>query len=159
MRSWSMVVALAALVSLSACNKLQEAVNSAQSGGSDAIAAAQQRTEDTGKTDPLLENPQVGDLYAGKISAISAITFRDERSGSTSTTEDVFGLLKVVEVKDDSVVVITENSGWPNARGARNDLRGDLKTIEWDEEERIILKREELPALMANGDIIETRRL
>lgn len=56
-------------------------------------------------------------------------------------------------------MVITENSGWPNARGARNDLRGDLKTIEWDEEERIILKREELPALMANGDIIETRRL
>ncbi|PJJ99855.1 hypothetical protein CO611_05180 [Lysobacteraceae bacterium NML03-0222] len=152
-----MVVALAALVSLSACDKLQGVVNSGKSNGSDAIAAAQQRTEDVGKTDPLLENPQVGDLYAAKLSAISAIGFSDARSNNTD--EEVFGLLKVVEVKADSVVVITENSGWPNARGARNDLRGDLKDIGWDEEERIILKRQELPALMANGDIIETRRL
>ncbi|PJK02193.1 hypothetical protein CO615_03165 [Lysobacteraceae bacterium NML75-0749] len=152
-----MVVALAALVSLSACDKLQGVVNSGKSNGSDAIAAAQQRTEDVGKTDPLLENPQVGDLYAAKLSAISAIGFSDARNNNTD--EEVFGLLKVVEVKADSVVVITENSGWPNARGARNDLRGDLKDIGWDEEERIILKRQELPALMANGDIIETRRL
>lgn len=157
MRNWSMVVALAALVSLSACDKLQGVVNSGKSNGSDAIAAAQQRTEDVGKTDPLLENPQVGDLYAAKLSAISAIGFSDARNNNTD--EEVFGLLKVVEVKADSVVVITENSGWPNARGARNDLRGDLKDIGWDEEERIILKRQELPALMANGDIIETRRL
>ncbi|PJK08392.1 hypothetical protein CO610_06565 [Lysobacteraceae bacterium NML95-0200] len=152
-----MVVALAALVSLSACDKLQGVVSSGKSNGSDAIAAAQQRTEDVGKTDPLLENPQVGDLYAAKLSAISAIGFSDARNNNTD--EEVFGLLKVVEVKADSVVVITENSGWPNARGARNDLRGDLKNIGWDEEERIILKRQELPALMANGDIIETRRL
>lgn len=157
MRNGSMVVALVALVSLAACDKLQGVINSDKSSGSDAIAAAQQRTEDVGKTDPLLENPQVGDLYAGKISAISAVSFSNERSRDTD--EEVFGLLKVVEVKDDSVVVITENSGWPNARGARNDLRGDLKGISWDEEERIILKRHELPALMANGDIVETRRL
>lgn len=73
--------------------------------------------------------------------------------------KDAYGLMKVVEVHPDRVVVITENNAWDNPRRARNDLRGDLKDITWDEEEKITIKRDELGKLKANGSLLEARRL
>ena len=43
-----------------------------------------------------------------------------------------FGLLRVVKVEDDKVIVITQNQASPNARGARNELNGELDSIGWD---------------------------
>ena len=115
----------------------------------DAIASV----SDSADNDPLLSAPEVGDLYAGKLNQFSGIDFDVEEG------KDAYGLMKVVEVHPDRVVVITETSAWDNPRGARNDLRGDLKDITWDEEEKITLKRDELGKLKANGSLIEARRL
>ena len=43
--------------------------------------------------------------------------------------------------------------------GAKQDLNGDLSNITWDESERIQIKRDELPQMVADGRIVETRRL
>ena len=56
-------------------------------------------------------------------------------------------------------MAITENAAWDNPKGARNDLRGDLKDITWDETEKITLNRTELGKLKANGSLLEARRL
>lgn len=178
MRKVTMAIAIAAVLCGAGCDKLQRVAGGVASVANrtaddsrtdrdavqvedradraDAVAAAQAVQATPGKSDPLLDAPQVGDLYAAKLSAISAVSFSED---GEKVRGDVFGLLKVVEVDGDNVVVITETSGWPNPRGARNDLRGDHSNIEWDEEERIVLKRSELPGMLANGDIIEARRL
>ncbi len=115
----------------------------------DAIASV----SDASDNDPLFAAPEVGDLYAGKLNQFSGVDFNVDEG------KDAYGLMKVVEVHPDRVVVVTENSAWDNPRGARNDLRGDLKDITWDEEEKITIKRDELGKLKANGSLLEARRL
>ncbi len=164
MRVLPLTLGLGAILLLAGCNKLQDIANNAGNNSTNAPASVQAadavanaQTTDASKSDPLLENPQVGDLYAARISAFSGVSFSE--NGGEKVEQDVFGMLKVVDVTDDSIVVITETAGWDNPRGARNDLRGDHANITWDESERITLKRSELAGLLANGDIIETRRL
>lgn len=106
--------------------------------------------------DPILANPQVGDLYAAKLTHFSAASFDDNNK---QTTEDAFGLMKVVEVQDSKIIVITEDAAWPVAQDAKNELHGDLKTITWDENERIPIKRDELADLVAKGNILDWRRM
>lgn len=150
----AMALALSLSLFLAACGGDGATPATAGAGAQrDAVAAAQAAVAagaDTVASDPQLADPRVGDLYAARLNAFSVDNFGSEN--------DVFGLLKVVDVQPDKIVVITETSGWENGRGARNDLRGDLKDITWDEEERITLMRNELAGLLANKDIIETRR-
>ncbi|MBD9370029.1 hypothetical protein [Xanthomonas sp. XNM01] len=105
--------------------------------------------------DPQLANPQVGDLWAAELTHFSGGEFGEGRQ----TREDAFGLMKVVEVQPDQIVLITEEGAWPKKQGAINDLRGDLAEVSWDEEEKITLKNTELAGLVADGRILETRRL
>ncbi|MFM6854968.1 MAG: hypothetical protein ACKOUM_12900 [Sphingopyxis sp.] len=147
-----LLTATAALIctSLSACNNA-----ATQEKGATGAAAASASSGPA--LDPLLADPKVGDLYASKLSAFSAMEFNEGRPERTG--KDSFGLLKVVEVNADRVTVITEKSAWDEPDGALADLRGDLADIEWDPEERIPVNRADFAQLMADGKLLETRRL
>ncbi|WP_374012422.1 hypothetical protein [Pseudoxanthomonas koreensis] len=129
----------------------------ASEGPAGSAPAAEQatRTLATAALDPLLAQPKVGDLWASELSHFSVGEFSD--SGREHDT--VFGLMKVVDTSDENIVLITETGAWPKKQGAINDLRGDLADIEWDEKERITVRRSELAELVGAGRIIETRRL
>lgn len=121
----------------------------ASPGGNAASDAATGQAE----LDPILADPRPGDLYAAELSHFSGATFSEDEDQS------VYGLMKVSEVSPDQVIVITETGAWPKGRGAINELRGDLADITWDEEEVIPLYRTELAKLVADGKILEVRRL
>ncbi|NZA27275.1 hypothetical protein H0E84_12865 [Luteimonas sp. SJ-92] len=103
--------------------------------------------------DPILADPQPGDLYAAEVTHFSGVSFGDNED------RKAYGLMKVREVTADQVMVITEMGAWPKGRGAVNELRGDLSEITWDEQEVIPLYRNELAGLVADGKILEVRRL
>ena len=89
--------------------------------------------------------------YAAKVSAFSKEGFEEHGVA--------YGLMKVVNVQADKIIVITEDAAWPEAAGAQKDLNGDLSDITWDESERIEVKRADLPRMVADGRIVETRRM
>ena len=101
--------------------------------------------------DPILAEPKVGDLYAAKVSAFSKEGFEEHGVA--------YGLMKVVDVQADKIIVTPEDAAWPEAAGAQKDLNGDLSDITWDESERIEVKRADLPRMVADGRIVETRRM
>lgn len=153
-----------ALALLSACNNTPATGNAVLMSNSAAPAAdkagaapaAQAAASDL---DPILANPQVGDLYAAELTAFSAQNFGSAGPNESGNSEKAYGLLRVVDVTPERVTVITETSAWPNSRGAVNDLRGDLANITWDEQERIPINRAELARMVADGKIVETRRM
>ena len=106
-------------------------------------------------SDPLLADPAVGDLWAAKLDEFSNADFGvgGEAGG------DAYGLMKVVNVSEDRVMVITENAAWPAASGTVNELRGDLAAITWDESEEIPINRSDLQSLVDSEYILETPRL
>ena len=57
------------------------------------------------------------------------------------------------------ITLNTETGAWPKPRGAINELRGDQADITWDEAEKIEIYRRELPQLVADGHILEARRM
>lgn len=97
----------------------------------------------------------MGDLYAAKISAFSDAGFGDD----DEKTSVVYGLMKVVEVQSNHIIVITEDAGWETPKMAKQDLNGDLANVNWDESERIQIKRADLSRMVLDGRIVETRRL
>lgn len=105
-------------------------------------------------TDPVLLDPKAGDLYAAELSHFSGAEFSDQEGPD----EQTYGLMKVIDVSPEQITAITEDAGWPKPRGAINDLRGDLSDITWDDEEKIRILRSELPQLVADERIIETKR-
>lgn len=153
MKKSLLLLALSSLF-LTACGgQNQEAAAPAAPAAQTASAA--QAAPAAAALDPILANPQVGDLYAAELSHFSAASFDKDNQSS----EKAFGLMKVVEVQDGKIIVITEDAAWPEARGAKNELHGDLKTITWDENERIPVKRDELADLVAKGHILDWRRM
>jgi hypothetical protein len=153
-----------ALAMLSACNNVPAAGNAVLMSNSatpaaDKAGAAPAAQAAASDLDPILANPQVGDLYAAELTAFSAQNFGSAGPNESGNSEKAYGLLRVVDVSPDRVTVITETSAWPNSRGAVNDLRGDLANITWDEQERIPINRTELARMVADGKIVETRRM
>lgn len=104
--------------------------------------------------DPVLAAPRVGDVYAAELTHFSGVDF-----AGTGTGEAAYGLMRVIAVDDERITLNTENSAWPKARGAINELRGDQADITWDEQEKIEVYRRELPELVAEGRILEARRM
>ncbi|MDR6990446.1 hypothetical protein [Luteimonas sp. 3794] len=104
--------------------------------------------------DPVLAEPRVGDVYAAELTHFSGVDFT-----GTGNREAAFGLMRVIAVDDERLTLNTEDSGWPKARGAINELRGDQADITWDEVEKIEIYRRELPQLVADGHILEARRM
>ncbi len=119
-----------------------------QAAASETTASSQQTA--AANVDAMLANPQVGDVFAAKLSSFSTIGFEDQTVS--------YGLMKVVAVEGDKIIVITENAAWDEPAGMLDDLRNNLDTIEWDEEERIPLPRSILPELKTKGDIFDGRR-
>ena len=158
------LLALALISVLAACDghapsasSSAPAQSTAASGTQSATANYAQTSADTAGLDPVpvLADPKVGDLYAAKISAFSDAGFGDD----DEKTSVVYGLMKVVEVQSNHIIVITEDAGWETPKMAKKDLNGDLSNINWDESERIQIKRADLSRMMLDGRIVETRRL
>ena len=110
----------------------------------------------TASLDPILQHPEVGDLYAAELSEFSAYNFGGQ-NGKDAMTK-AYGLLRVVKVEEDKVIVITQNQASPNARGARNELNGELDNIGWDDAERIPIRRDRFAQLVEQEKILEVRR-
>ena len=149
------LLALALISVLAACggqtNSSAPAQSTAASGVQPVAASVEQLAATAPALDSVLAEPKVGDLYAAKVSAFSKEGFEEHGVA--------YGLMKVVDVQADTITVITEDAAWPEADGARKDLNGDLSDITWDESERIEVKRADLPRMVADGRIVETRRL
>ena len=143
--------ALALISVLAACGGQTNSSAPAQS----AAASGAQPAATAPALDSVLAEPKVGDLYAAKLSS-----FSDQGFGQNGKEQSVaYGLMKVVDVQADKIIVITEDAAWPEAAGAQKDLNGDLSDITWDESERIEVKRADLPRMVADGRIVETRRM
>ncbi len=145
-----------ALATLSGCDAVT-------GGGAAPTADAEKGTAATATEaaasdlDPVLASPQVGDIYAAELTAFSSYDFNEgapERAGQKS-----YGLMKVVEVSDDRITVVTESAAWPQQSGALGDLRGAMADITWDDSERIPINRADLAKHVDDGKIIETRRM
>ncbi len=149
LRNTALIGALA-LAALTGCDAMTSSAPTAEGAANGAAAAP--------ALDPILANPQVGDLYAAELSAFSAASFSD---GDTEGAElsKAYGMLKVVAVSDTTVTVITENGAWAESAGAVEELGGDLSTISWDESEQIPIQRAQLAQMVTDGKILRTRRL
>ena len=142
------LLALALISVLAACDGPAPSASSSAPAQSTAASGTQ---SDTAGLDPVLADPKVGDLYAAKVSAFSKEGFEEHGV--------VYGLMKVVEVQPNHIIVITEDAGWETPKMAKKDLNGDLSNINWDESERIQIKRADLSRMVLDGRIVETRRL
>ena len=142
------LLALALISVLAACDGHAPSASSSAPAQSTAASGTQ---SDTAGLDPGLADPKVGDLYAAKVSAFSKEGFEEHGV--------VYGLMKVVEVQPNHIIVITEDAGWETPKMAKQDLNGDLANINWDESERIQIKRADLSRMVLDGRIVETRRL
>ena len=142
------LLALALISVLAACDGHAPSASSSAPAQSTAASGTQ---SDAAGLDPVLADPKVGDLYAAKVSAFSKEGFEEHGV--------VYGLMKVVEVQPNHIIVITEDAGWETPKRAKKDLNGDLSNINWDESERIQIKRADLSRMVLDGRIVETRRL
>lgn len=152
----AMAVAGLAALALAGCD-----TGGGTAAGGDAATAEAAGADGSGTAaslDPLLASPQVGDIWAGELSAFSSADFT---SGDAENKGDskAYGLMRVVEVSDDRVTVITETGAWPQVRGAVGELRGNMADITWDENERIPVNRSDFAQLVEDGKIAETRRM
>lgn len=149
------LAACALALALAACSG--SGSGSGSGGGNDAGASASGGSEapaSAADLDPVLADPRVGDLYAAELTHFSGVDF-----GGAENGEPAYGLMKVIAVADDRVTLNTEMGAWPKPRGAVNELRGDLSGIQWDEQEKIEIYRNELPQLVADEKILEARRM
>lgn len=103
----------------------------------------------------IIESPKVGDLYAAELSTFSAMQFND---GEEALAGKVYGLMKVIEVDPKKVVLITENAGAETPAISKQDIKGDLSDIAFDEEEKIDVVRSELRKAYDSGKIYAVRR-
>lgn len=104
---------------------------------------------------PLIEAPAVGDLYAAQLSAFSDFEFSD---GDDKPIDPAYGLMKVIEVDDEGVMVVTENAALGSPDVSRSDLRGDMTDIEFDDSERIRISTADLRQAHSSGLIYAVRR-
>ncbi|KAF1687146.1 hypothetical protein B1992_03925 [Pseudoxanthomonas broegbernensis] len=146
---------LLALLSLSVAVAMLAGCKPGATGDAGRNATASTAARSTGPLDPLLAEPQVGDLWAAELSHFSGGEF----SQNGKERETVYGLMKVIDASPDDLVLVTETGAWPKKQGAINDLRGDLADIEWDENEKITVRRSEIAGLVGEGRIVEARRL
>ncbi len=110
-----------------------------------------------GKVDPnlaLIQAPAVGDIYAAELTEFTTADFIQDGEDAAKG----FGLLKVVEVQPDKVVVITENAASEDPAVSKQDIKGDLSDITFDESEKIDVVRSQLEKAYASGTIYEVRR-
>lgn len=141
---------IGAAFSLSACN---------MAGSSDSTATATEggETEEVAALDPILAQPRVGDLWSGELTSFSAASFG--QSSSDGNMAAAYGMMRVVNVTDDKVTVITEQGAYPAAEPAVAELNsGSLDNVTWDESEQIPVTRSTLAQLVSEGKLRAWRR-
>jgi len=144
---------LALVFALSACGKVDlSSLIPDKKNASQTPTTTPAQTTRADELDAIFANPQWGDVYAAELTYFSADDFSLDGDAA-------FGLMRIVAVHPDRITLNTETSAWPNARGAINDMRGDMADIEWDEEEKIEIYRNELPQLVASKKIVDARRM
>lgn len=151
------LVASAAL-SLTACDFINSAEASKNGGGATAdgaTASGGAAGAATSSLDPNLASPQVGDIWAANLDHFSAAEFT---FGNNDNGQDAYGLVKIVDVTDTQVTIITETGAKPDQQAAIDALNGDLATVQWDESERIPINRADFEALVSAQRILRTRR-
>lgn len=102
-------------------------------------------------TQELMLNPKVGDVYVGRVDEISSRLF-----GRTKTT--AYGLLKVTNVFDNRIIVITSQQAWSDSRAALEILNLNMEDVAWDTTEEIELSREKLKELVEKNLLITIRQ-
>lgn len=102
-------------------------------------------------TQELMLNPKVGDVYVGRVDEISSRLF-----GRTKTT--AYGLLKVTNVFDNRIIVITSQQAWSDPRAALEILNLNMEDVAWDTTEEIELSREKLKELVGKNLLITIRQ-
>jgi len=143
---------VALVLALSSCGKIDlSSLFPNQNKSAQTPATTPAQTTRAGELEQIFANPQVGDVYASELTYFSAYDFGGEG-------DPRYGLMRIVDVHPDRITLNTENSAWPNARGAINDMRGELVDIEWDEDEKVEIYRSELPQLVADKKILDARR-
>jgi len=143
---------VAIVLTLSACGKVDlSSLIPDKNTSSQIPATTPAQTTRADDLQAIFAAPQWGDVYAAELTYFSADEFGMDGKAA-------FGLMRIVAVHPDRITLNTETSAWPNARGAINEMRGDLADIEWDEDEKIEIYRSELSQLVANKKIVDARR-
>ncbi len=108
--------------------------------------------DDTGaETDRMLMGaPVAGDIYAAELTFFSEASFENEAK--------VYGLIKVLAVDEAKVTVVTENAGSASDSMSREEIRGEMRDIEFDDSEQIEIDRTELVKAHQAGKIFAVRR-
>lgn len=124
------VVASALLATVSGCNPVD-----------DTSAESDRR---------LMGAPVAGDIYAAELTYFSEASFENEAK--------VYGLIKVLAVDEAKVTVVTENAGSAIDSVSREEIRGEMRDIEFDDSEQIEIDHTELVKAHQAGKIFAVRR-
>lgn len=142
---------IGAAFSLSACNM----VGSTDKGAT--ATATEESESEEAALDPILAEPRVGDLWSGELTAFSAASFGE--SSSNGNMDKAYGMMRVVNVTDDKVTIITEQGAYPAAEPAVAELNsGSLNNVTWDESEQIPVTRSTLQQMVSEGKLRAWRR-
>jgi len=145
-----LIIPAAIALALSSCGKIDPSALFAER---DTTQTPAQSTR-AGELDAIFADPQPGDLYAAELTYFSAYDF-----GNEDPNDARYGLMRIIAVQADRITLNTETGSWLHPRGAINEMRGDLAGIEWDEDEKIEIYRNELSHLIADKRILDARRM
>ncbi len=98
----------------------------------------------------LIDAPRVGDLYAAELTYFSEASFEGKST--------VYGLMKVLEVQDDDITLVTEDAGSDDISLSLQDLEAGSGTVKFDEREQIVIHRSDLREAFESGKIYAVRR-
>lgn len=100
--------------------------------------------------DEILANPKVGDILAAQLDHFSEADFGDD---------DIdWGLMRVIKVTSSTIIVVTADAAYYTKSDALSELK-TLDDTDWDESEKITIKRSDLQSLKKDGYIFGARRL
>jgi hypothetical protein len=114
------------------------------------LAACADSASDDAKERALIDAPAVGDLYAAELTYFSEADFEGQAR--------VYGLMKVVDVDEGSVTVITENAASADEAVPIEEMDGPLEHIEFDPNEQIDIPHTRLLEAHGAGKILAVRR-
>lgn len=102
------------------------------------------------RTATLLKSPQIGDVYLVRIDYFSSYVYGDD--------DAAYGLLKVNHLTPTSLAVYSSLAANTNCNTAQQWLKQIPEGFAWDQNEEIIIPRQELIALFEKGMLIEAIR-
>lgn len=144
----------AAALAVAGCDAInsEEAQKGTEAGADAAAGAAAGSAAPASTLDPLLANPEVGDVWAANLDFFSAAEF-GEPGGA-----DAFGLVQVVEVTPETATIITAQTAADDQASAVNQVGGYVTGTTWDPNERIPVRRAELETLVRDQRILRAVR-